>query len=191
VARTALRLAKLSKYSTWYIQNEFNRHRTPGFRTKWLSDARAAAYKDKCKPNMQVGTTPRIDVNYQPAAVSFDGGDTHRQYHSIAQQTPREQKQSPVVNESSALCSGKHHNKPEFYDDIVIELSSDEELLNTSTLSRRYTQAQWGSRTTASSSPCTHRGKKRYREEDVIVISDDEESTSQAKKRHRYPSPTL
>lgn len=147
----------------------------------------------------QVGTTPSFgSVQYQPTAVSVKGAYTHIQYHSAAQQKPRRQKQSPIVNDrnSNAVSSckpikiGNLRNKPKFHDDIVIELSSDEEFLKTPTPSWRCTQAQRSSPTTTASSPCTDRGKKRYREEDVIVIIDDEESTPQDKKRRRYPSPT-
>ena len=126
----------------------------------WLSDAKAAAYKEKCRQLQQVGTTPSFDVKYQPTAVYLKGTNTHSQYQSF-----------------------NHRIKPKFYDENVIELGSDDEFPNTSTLSQHYAQAQPSSPTAI----CTHRGKKRYQEEDVIVISDDEESTSQAKKRCCYP----
>ena len=101
----------------------------PDFHTKWLLDAKVAVYKEKYKQNMhqQAGTTPL-------SVVSFNGANTHSQYyHSVAQQKPGEQKHSPIINDCkcSALSSGKHHNKPKIDNNIVIELSSDKELLNT------------------------------------------------------------
>ncbi len=147
--------------------------------------------------HQQVETTPSFDsAKNQPTAVPVNGAYAHSQYHSVTQQKPRRQKQSPIANDhnSNAASSckpieiGNLRNKPEFYDEIVIELSSDEEFLNTSTIARGYTQAQRTSSTAIASSPCSERGKKRYREENVIVISDDEESTPQAKYR-RYRSP--
>lgn len=135
---------------------------------------------------------PRFNVKYQSTAVSLNGADTHSQCCSVAQKKPPRQ-QSPNVSDrnSKALFSckiGNHRNKPKFYDDNVIELSSDEESCNT-TLSQGDTRAQQSTPTTVASSPCTHGGKKRSLE-DVIVISDDEASTPPAKKRRRYPLPT-
>ena len=83
-------------------------------------------------------------------------------------------------NEESLLESIRIRNFGKFYDDDIIELSSDEELPNTST---HYSQPRGSSPAIIAPRLLT---KKRCREEDIIVISSDEGYTLPTKEKSRF-----
>lgn len=147
----------------------FNGDRPQGFRAKWLSGAKATAYKDQRKK--EIGGAIRCDSQQtaaepKPVRIGLSLGNRNSNEKSL----------------SESIQVRNLGNKHKFHDDNIIELSSDEEFLNIST-PRHYSQARWSSPAVIAPSPLT---KKRSREEDIIVISSDDEGyASPTKKKGR------
>jgi hypothetical protein len=141
----------------------FNGDRPQGFRAKWLTGAKATAYKDQRKK--EIGGNA-IDSEQTAADIGLSLGNRSSNEKSL----------------SESIQVRNPGNKHKFHDNNIIELSSDEEFLNTST-PRHYSQARWSSPAIIAPSLLT---RKRCREEDIIVISSDDEGyASPIKKKGR------